>query len=166
MLESGPMTPIPDSPQTRLAASRKALSRYMARHDDRTDSDASDSSHNSGDTQWADAHPDTSRSSTWHVLTQAVLAWWQHHPVQVAVDIGRPFLNNYARDKPVHLLGIAAGIGAAAILVKPWRLVSVTGLVVAALKSTRLSTTLLSMLPRAAPRSDSRQTQQPTKDMP
>ena len=160
------MTPTSDSPQARLAASRKALFRYMERHDGRGDTHTTDSSSDSGDTQWADAQPNAGRGSTWHVLRQAVLAWWQHHPLQIAVDIGRPFLNNYARDKPVQMLGIAAGIGAAAIVVKPWRLISMTGLTVAALKSTRLSTTLLSLLPRAAPRSNSRQTQQPTKDMP
>ena len=160
------MTPTYDTPQARLAASRKALSRYMERHDGRGDTHTSDSASDSGDTQWSDAQPNADRSSTWHVLTQAVLAWWQHHPLQIAVDIGRPFLNNYARDKPVQMLGIAAGLGAAAIVVKPWRLISVTGLVVAALKSTQLSTTLLSLLPRAARRPNSRQTHQPTKNMP
>ena len=159
------MTPMPDSPQIRLAASRKALSRYMERHDGRGDNITSDTLPDSGGTQGPDAHPNKGRSSTWHILTQGLLAWWQHHPLQIAVDIGRPFLNNYARDKPVQMLGIAAGIGAAAILVKPWRLISVTGLVVAALKSTRLSTTLLSLLPRAAGHSDSRQTQPTSKDI-
>ena len=82
-------------------------------------------------------------------IVQAAQAWWQHHPVQIAVDIGRPFLTNYARDKPIQLLAIAAGVGAAAVLVKPWRLVSVTGLAVAAFKSTKISSPLLSLLPRA-----------------
>ena len=161
------MTPTSDSPQTRLVASRKALFRYMERHDGQSDTNASDSEPDSGDTQRPDdGHSNAGRSSTWRILTEAALSWWQHHPLQIAVGISRPFLNNYARDKPVQLLGIAAGIGAVAILIKPWRLFSVTSLVVAALKSTRLSTTLLSLLPRAAPRSDSRQTQQPTKYTP
>lgn len=160
------MTPTTDSPQARLAASRKALVRQMVRDDGRADPDAPNGFHGSDSTQTNDAHPGTERSSTWQVFTQAVMAWWQHHPVQMAVDIGRPFLNNYARDKPLHLIGIAAGVGAAAVLIKPWRLVSITGLAVAALKSTKLSTTLLSLLPRAAPRPYPRQTEQPTKDMP
>lgn len=159
------MTPKPDSPQARLAASRKALVRYMARDDARADNDASNGSHDSAHAQTS-ARPGTNRNSTWHVFTQSVLAWWQHHPMHVAVDIGRPFLNNYARDKPLQLIGIAAGLGAAAIFVKPWRLVSVTGLAVAALKSSKLSTTLLSLLQRTAPRPYARQTQQSFEDTP
>ena len=86
--------------------------------------------------------------------------------MHLVIDIGRPFLNNYARDKPLQLLGIAAGSGAAAVLVKPWRLVSVTGLAVAVLRSTKLSSTLLSLLPRAAPDRYARRTQQSPKDAP
>jgi hypothetical protein len=155
------MTDTPDSPQARLIASRKALVRQMGRADGRADSDMSNGLPGSNHAQMDDANTTTGRCGAWQVLTQAVQAWWQHHPVQVAVDLGRPFLNNYAREKPLRLVSIAAGVGAGLALVKPWRLVSVTGLAVAALKSTRLSTTLLSLLPRAAPRSYSKQTQQP-----
>jgi hypothetical protein len=144
-LETHAMTPTPDSPQARLAASRKALIRQMARDDGSFDD--ADSLHEPA----ADAGRGSQRSGTWQVLSQAVMAWWQHHPVQIAVDIGRPFLNNYARDKPLQLLGLAAGVGAAIVLVKPWRLVSITGLGLAALRSTKVSGTLLSLLPRTAP---------------
>jgi hypothetical protein len=136
----------------------------MARDDGRAGIDTPNGSRNSSDTQTADTNDGTERSSMWQVLNQAVMAWWQHHPVQLAVDIGRPFLGNCARDKPLQLLGIAAGMGAAAVFIKPWRLVSVTGLVVAALKSTKLSTTLLSLLPRASRSRHSGQTRQPLKD--
>ena len=155
--------PIPDSPQARLAASRKALVRQMTRDDGRAGNDEPNDVRGSSASQTGEAQTGTQRSSAWQILTQAMMTWWQHHPVQLAIDIGRPFLNNYARDKPLQLLGIAAGAGAAAVLIKPWRLVSVTGLAVAALKSTKLSTTLLSLLPRAAPKPYSKQTQQPFK---
>ena len=65
----------------------------------------------------------------------------------------------------MQLLGISAGIGAAAILVKPWRLVSVTGIVVAVFRSTKLSSTLLSLLPRTAPRPNAEKIQQSSKGM-
>lgn len=163
-LETHAMTSSPDSPQARLALSRKALIRQMIRGDSSFNNDSPDSLNGSAHAAMADADRNSQRSSIWHVFTQAVMVWWQHHPVQIAVDIGRPFLKNYARDKPLKLIGIAVGVGAAAVLIKPWRLVSVTGLVVAALRSTRLSSTLLSLLPRAAPQQYSRQTQQPAKD--
>ena len=110
-------------------------------------------SDDSGDA--ADANRDTGHNSTWQLVQQAVMAWWQHHPAQIAIDVGRPFLNNYARDKPFQLLGIAVCAGAVGALVKPWRLVSITGLAIAALKSTRLTSTLISLIPRAASRSGS-----------
>jgi hypothetical protein len=114
----------------------------------------------------ADGNLNTERGGAWQLFTQAVATWWQHHPLQIAVDIGKPFLNSFARDKPVQLLGVAAGVGAAVVLIKPWRLVSMTGLALAAFKSTRISTTLLSMLTHATPKQYSRQVQQPLKDTP
>ena len=142
------VTTLSDSPQSRLTASRKALVRQMTRTDGRAENTLTgalpESNHDA-----AEVDTNTERSSTWQIIVQAAQAWWQHHPVQIAVDIGRPFLTNYARDKPIQLLAIAAGVGAAAVLVKPWRLVSVTGLAVAAFKSTKISSTLLSLLPRA-----------------
>jgi hypothetical protein len=108
----------------------------------------------------------TERGGAWQLFTQAVANWWQHHPLQIAVDVGKPFLNSFARDKPLQLLGVAAGVGAAVVLIKPWRLVSMTGLALAAFRSTRLSSTLLSMLPRATTQQYSSQVQQPLKDTP
>ena len=153
-----------DSPQSRLVASRKALVRQMTYADGRSEKSISGSS---PQTNYEAAGGDMNRErrSTWQVITQAAMAGWQHHPVHIAVDIGRPFLIKYARDKPMQLLGIAAGIGAGAVLVKPWRLVSLTGLAVAAFKSTNLSSTLLSLLTRAAPRLRAEKKQQSPKGM-
>lgn len=113
-----------------------------------------------------DGNLNTERGGVWQLFTQTVASWWQHHPLQIAVDIGKPYLNSFARDKPVQLLGVAAGVGAAVVLIKPWRLVSITGLAVAAFRSTRLSSTLLSMLSRTTPKQYSRQAEQPLKDTP
>ena len=158
----------PDSAQARLAASRKTLIRYMSHRDLREEQDLPEGSQGLGHGQAPEARLGNERSGTWHIFTQAVSAWWQHHPAHMAVDIGRPFLNNYARNKPLQLLGIAAGLGVAAVLLKPWRLVSITGLAVAAIRSAKLSTTLLSLIPRAAPGAvrdaDPMQTQQFPKD--
>ena len=153
-----------DSPQSRLAASRKALVRQMSRTNGRPEDSVlngmAETSHEANDDDI-----NRERSSIWQVITQAAMAGWQHHPVHIAIDIGKPFLTNYARDKPLQLLGIAASIGAAAVLVKPWRLVSLTGLAVAAFKSTKLSSTLLSLLTRSAPRPRVEKTQQSAKGM-
>ena len=157
-----PVTTTSTSPQSRLAASRKALVRQMTRTKGRHENDLPGDLSETND-ETAEAGVNNERSSVWQVITQAAIAWWQHHPVQIAIDIGRPFLTNYARAKPMQLLGIAAGVGAAAVLVKPWRLVSVTGLVVAAFRSTKLSSTLLSLIPRATPRANTEEPKQPPK---
>ena len=146
------MTPVTDSPQARLAASREALVKQMAHDDGWSDDDRPRDF--SDPAQAADTRRKTQPTNTLQVIRQALMAWWQHHPAQIAIDIGRPFLSNYARDRPFQLLGIAVCAGVAAAVVRPWRLVSVTGLAVAALKSTRLSSTLLSLIPRAASRSN------------
>ena len=68
----------------------------------------------------------------------------------MAVEFAQPVVARYAQENPLKLLGIAAGIGAAAVVLKPWRLISVGGLLLAALKSSELSGALLSMLSGAA----------------
>ena len=153
-----------DSPHSRLVASRKALVRQMTRADGGSENSFSVNSPQTNH-EAAGAEINRKRRGAWQVITEAAMAGWQHHPVHIAVDIGRPFLVKYARDKPMQLLGIAAGIGAGAVLVKPWRLVSLTGLALAAFKSTNLSSTLLSLLTRAAPGLNREEKQQSPKGM-
>ena len=159
-----PPTTSSDSPQSRLAASRKALVRQMAWINGRLENNISD---DLLETDHGKVSGDTSigRRSIWQVVIQAAVAGWQHHPMHIAFDIGRPFLTKLARDKPGQLLGISAVFGAAAVVVKPWRLVSLTGLVLAALKSTKLSSTLLSLLTRSAARSRTEKTQPPSRNI-
>jgi hypothetical protein len=130
------------SPQERLANSRRAIVRHMSR-----DSKSWDDSDNPGPDETEQLQSASSRSSgTWGVVKHAIQAWWHHHPVSVAFDLARPAIGHYAEDKPFKLLGIAAGIGAAAVLFRPWRLVSLGGVLLAALKSSELSGALHSVL--------------------
>ena len=66
--------------------------------------------------------------------------------LQEALDVAKPLLGKYAEEKPFQLLGVAAAAGAAVVLLRPWRLVSLTGLTVTALKSSQFSRLLLSLL--------------------
>ena len=50
------------------------------------------------------------------------------------LDILKPVVASYAKSAPIKTLGIAAGLGAAIIVFKPWRLISIGGLL-AVLKS-------------------------------
>lgn len=130
------------TPQERLAVSRKAIVRYMTQDD----------APSAGQRRYAHKDNDTGDGSTqhqrspWQVIKRALRAWWQHHPAQLALDLAQPVLGRYAEEKPLQLLGVAAGVGAAVVLLRPWRLVSLSGLLIATLKSSELSGFLLSLL--------------------
>jgi len=138
------------TPQERLTSSRKAIVRHMSR--DRQSDDAEESRGPRGE-----ENPAQAEDGTWGVIKYALGAWWQNHPVSAAFSLARPVLEQYAREKPLQLLGVAAVAGAAAVALKPWRLVSLGGVLLAALKTSGISGTLLSMLSR--PVQDSEQAQ-------
>jgi hypothetical protein len=122
-------------PQQRLANSRQAIIRHM----DRDASDGSESGHSG---EQIDASADR-----WDLIKQAAGAWWRGHPAHLAFDLAKPVIQTYAEEKPLKLLGISAGIGAAAMVLRPWRLISLTGLLLATLKAPEMSGVLRSLLP-------------------
>ncbi len=72
----------------------------------------------------------------WFGTAQDVLQdWWKYHPAHMAVDIARPVLSSYARRKPMTYLGLAALAGAGLFYLRPWKLISVTGILVAVARS-------------------------------
>jgi hypothetical protein len=76
----------------------------------------------------------------------ALRSWWRYHPAHMAVDLATPALSSYARRKPVQFLGIAAAAGAVFLLARPWKLISVTGVVVALLKSPQVAGLIMSAM--------------------
>ena len=126
------------TPLERLALSRSALVNYMLQGDGPGPNGLNAGAHNS--------ESNFGQSGIWHTVKHAVRMWWQHHPAHIAMDVARPILGNYAREKPLQLLGVAAGAGAAVVLARPWRLVSMTGLLFATIKSTEFSGLLMSLL--------------------
>lgn len=133
------------TPQERLAISRKAIIRHMGQAE-----------YDENDEDWRDfddaEQPRPAADGTWGLVKHAVLAWWRHHPVGVVFDLAKPVVGKYAKEQPLKLLGIAAGIGAAVALLRPWRLLSLGGVLLATLKSSQLSSGVLSML--SAPQVD------------
>lgn len=89
--------------------------------------------------------PDESDGWMAHAL-HAVRTWWRYHPAHMVVDIATPMLSSYARRKPVQYLGMAAAAGVVFMLARPWKLISVTGLAVALLKSSQVSALLMSAM--------------------
>jgi hypothetical protein len=135
------MTSSEFTPQERLAASRKAIIRNMS-----ADQAPSMRQRSPGSDGAASDRPGKSAGSMWQTIRRAARLWWNRHPAQLAYDVAKPLLGKYAEEKPYQLLGIAAAVGAAAVLARPWRLVSLTGLAVAALKSSHVSGLFFSLL--------------------
>ncbi len=145
------------SPQERLANSRKAIVRHMSRDahsHDRHDEDGDDRHDAEGDAGG------NLEGGTWSLLKHALGAWWHHHPVSVALGLARPALKHYAEEKPLQLLAIAAAAGAAAVVLRPWRLVSIGSVLLATLKSSELSGALASLLSSTSPSSEHTQRSQ------
>ncbi len=122
------------TPRERLANSRQAIVRQMG-HDTAT------AVEHGGSADEIDAS-----ASTWSLVKQTALSWWQGHPASLALDFAQPRMERFAQEHPVRLLAISAGLGAAAVLFRPWRLISLTGLVFAALKSSEVAGLASSLL--------------------
>jgi hypothetical protein len=82
-------------------------------------------------------------------IRYAARTWWRYHPAHMGLELATPALSAYAGRKPLQFLGIAAAVGAVLVIARPWRLISVTGLLVAIAKSSQLSTVLMSALSAA-----------------
>lgn len=127
--------------QQRLANSRQAIIRQMGLEAPEDGGFATDAGAAGTDGQDIDTS-----AGTWTLAKQVASAWWRGHPARLAVDFAGPVLQTYAEQRPLRLLGISAGIGAAAVVLRPWRLISVTGLLLAALKSSEITGAVHSML--------------------
>lgn len=87
-------------------------------------------------------------------MGHAVRTWWRYHPAHMAVDLASPLMRDYARRKPLQLLGISLAAGAALTFARPWRLISITTLLVALLKSSQLSNLFMAAMSAADYRKD------------
>jgi hypothetical protein len=72
--------------------------------------------------------------------------WWRYHPAHMAGDLARPALASYASRKPVQYLAIAAGAGVLLLLLRPWKLISATGVLVAVAKSPQVASLVMSAM--------------------
>jgi hypothetical protein len=135
------------TPQERLAISRKAIVKHMTR-DDRNMARSDDEPYEIGD----ESGLNSSASSFWpSAVARAVRTWWRHHPVSMAVDVATPVVGRYAKSHPFKLLGVAAAVGAAMVVIRPWRLLSVGGIALAAVKSAAVPSVLMSLFSSPEP---------------
>lgn len=140
----------------KLARSRRAILEQVARRQRRHDpheETAYAGAYVEGE-PFAQEEPYAGDGGWFGHLQYAVRTWWRYHPAHMVVDLASPLLQGYARRKPVQMLAIAAGAGAALTFVRPWRLISLTTLAVALLKSSQLSGLLMAAMSAADYRKD------------
>ena len=140
----------------KLARNRRAILEHVARrqrrHDPReeTAQDFSDEGY-----AFSGAAPPSDDGNGWFGhLRHAVRTWWRYHPAHMAVDLASPLMRGYARRKPLQLLAISLAAGAALTFARPWRLISLTTLIVALLKSSQLSNLFMAAMSAADYRKD------------
>lgn len=132
----------------RLARSRQALANQLIKPDRERTRQERAATEEHEDDEPHQPYRDASEpvSGWWGTIRHAARVWWRYHPARAAADLARPAVENYARKNPATLLAVAAVAGAALVVARPWRLVSMTGLLVAALRPTELSAVVLSLL--------------------
>lgn len=140
----------------KLARSRQAILEHIARRQRRYDPrEESPAAYDDAQAAFAPEEEPYRGGGGWFGRFQhAVGTWWRYHPAHMAVELTTPLMRSYARRKPLQLLAISAAAGAALTFARPWRLISLTTLVVAVLKSSQLSHLLMAAMSAADYRED------------
>ncbi|MDP9990217.1 hypothetical protein J2W28_000403 [Variovorax boronicumulans] len=156
------------TPQQRLANSRRALVRQLqggeARDHGRQalDGDTDDEleyAHHDASGELAHERHASRRdgNSIWGGVARSVVQrWWRRHPAHAMGQLARPLLEHYARKEPAKLIAAAAATGALLVLVKPWRLLSVTAVLAAVLKTSDVADVVNTLMQKnpSSPRKD------------
>lgn len=134
------------TPQQRLALSRRALFRQPASVAD----EAYDAPLEAPEVSAPRAGASFPlQGLPWLDMTRSVaLRWWRRHPANAACQLARPVLQRFAEDRPGRLMAVAAGTGALVVLVKPWRLLSVTAVLAMLLKTSDVADMVTTLMQR------------------
>lgn len=140
----------------KLARSRQAILDHIARrqrrHDPREETAQGFTTTDADDER--DLEPPDPGGGWFGHMGHAVRTWWRYHPAHMVVELASPMMRSYARRKPVQLLGISLAAGAALTFLRPWRLISLTTLLVALLKSSQLTHLMTAAMSAADYRKD------------
>lgn len=131
------------TPAEKLDRSRLAIIEYLERREHRGEPRADDGSADDA----GDGGGHLFSGDGWlGGVSSAARAWWRNHPAQLAVEMATPALRSYMLRRPFQVLALSAGVGALLVVTRPWRLISLTTLVVAIVKSSQLSGVVMSAL--------------------
>lgn len=124
---------LPLTPKQKLARSRAELLEAMGYHD-MAPSDAA------APRLVSTRAPHGGTPAPRPTTRRGVLArWWSRHPLNSAVDLGRPFLEDMAQRQPGRLMAYGAGTGALLMVIKPWKLLSLATVLSLAFRTSDLT---------------------------
>lgn len=87
----------------------------------------------------------------WMGLVKAgASTWWRDHPLHMGATVLAPVVSDYVKRKPVASLTVAAAAGAALVLIRPWRIASVTALGMSLVRSSNLPVMAASLVATVA----------------
>lgn len=116
----------------RLARSRQAIAEQMGEPSDR---------------------PGQAEPAGWFGREKAAAGtWWRYHPARAGLGLATSLLSRFARRSPWQFLAVAAATGALVAVTRPWRLLTVSGVLLAVVKSPQFPRLLLSALAAAGGR--------------
>jgi hypothetical protein len=130
----------------KLARSRLAIVEHVYRKESRKDRAAQHVQQDGEQWEAAEAAAASGGGGWFSRIKRAAKSYWRHHPARMGVQMATPLLASYARRQPVAYLSIAAVAGAIFMVARPWRLISVTGVLVALAKSPQLAGVVMSAM--------------------
>ena len=132
----------------KLARSRLAIIEHVYRKEARKDPLARAANRVQPDAEeWAAAAAATGSGGGWFDrVKRAAKSYWRHHPARMGLQVAEPLLAKYAAKQPLAYVSIAAGAGAILMIARPWRLISVTGVLVALAKSPQVAGVVMSAM--------------------
>lgn len=138
------------SASDKLARTRLALIEHVHRKErkpGRARAQQARGEHEDGE-QWeaAEAAAASGGGGVFSRISRAAKSYWRHHPARMGLQMATPMLSQVAREKPLAFVGIAAVAGAIFMVARPWRLISVTGVLVALAKSPQLAGVVMSAM--------------------
>lgn len=129
-----------------IERTRRELLNYLAL-DPAAERNATQRTENRGRGDHGNSSPDFEWSS---LLGVGVSSWWHEHPARAVALLLQSATTEYARKKPIQAVSVAAVAGAALVLVRPWRLVSATALMLSLLRSSNFTGMATSVIENAA----------------
>jgi hypothetical protein len=127
--------------KARLAASRAALVAVMTPPRTTRAAAASPSAlSSSSDAAHDEPAPSSVSQRVQQRLRQGVAGrWWRRSHMSTVTELATPFLQHYAARHPAKLMAYAAGTGSLLVILKPWRLLSLSMVIGLMVRSTDIA---------------------------